>query len=165
MTTGIERQTVDEPVIEIRREDEAWDRDAETWVATAIMATLATFPDDPRSRGEIGVLLADDAGIADLNRRYRGKEGPTNVLSFPAPAMPGLSGHLGDLALARETVLREAREQRKTVRAHLTHLAVHGTLHLLGFDHEAEAEAEEMEALEREILGRLGLPDPYLEER
>ncbi len=124
--------------------------------------------------GEISVLLCDDAAIADLNARWRGQDRPTNVLSFPAPpplAPPGpgnkapltaLHGApLGDIAIAYETVAREAREQGKTVADHLAHLAVHGFLHLLGYDHHIEVEAERMERLERDILARIGIADPY----
>jgi probable rRNA maturation factor len=113
------------------------------------------------------VLLCDDATIAALNAQWRGREGPTNVLSFPAPpasdASVSESGavHLGDIAIACETVVREAREQGRTVSQHLAHLAVHGFLHLLGYDHQTDGEAEHMEALERDILATLGISDPY----
>lgn len=117
----------------------------------------------------VAFLLTDDAEIRRLNRQYRGKDKPTNVLSFPAmpedrPAGPSIRGvprHLGDIALALETVRREAEEQGKTVRSHVSHLAVHGVLHLIGHDHENDAEAEAMEALERRILAGLGIADPY----
>ena len=97
--------------------------------------------------------------MQDLNARFRGKDNATNVLSFPAPesARP----HLGDVALAYGVCAREAAEQGKTLAAHLTHLTAHGVLHLLGYDHEAEAEAEVMEGLERAVLADLGFPDPY----
>jgi probable rRNA maturation factor len=106
----------------------------------------------------IAIALGDDALLQDLNRRYRGKDKPTNVLSFPAQE----KRRLGDIALALETLKAEAKTQGKTVKAHFQHLVVHGTLHLLGFDHEqSAAEAERMEALEREILAGLGVADPY----
>ena len=120
----------------------------------------------PTERAEIAVLFADDDALRHLNRTWRGKDQPTNVLSFPA-AVPGGapadSGgrHLGDVALGYETVLREAEADGKSLADHVTHLIVHGTLHLLGQDHEAEAEAEIMEALERQALARLGVQDPY----
>ena len=105
---------------------------------------------------EMTVVLADDAFVKELNGTYRGKNKPTNVLSFPSDS------HLGDVVLAFETVEREAAEQGKSFKAHATHLLVHGTLHLLGHDHEQEAEAEEMEALEVKILKKLGVANPYL---
>ena len=116
--------------------------------------------------GAIAVLLCDDAAIAELNSRWRSRDRPTNVLSFPAPpplAPPGpfLGTPLGDIAIAYETVAREAGEQGKTVADHLAHLAVHGFLHLMGYDHHIEIEAERMERLERDILARIGIADPY----
>jgi probable rRNA maturation factor len=116
---------------------------------------------------EVAVLLCDDAMIAALNAQWRGREEPTNVLSFPAPPAAGASVsepgavHLGDIAIACETVRREAREQGRTVSAHLAHLSVHGFLHLLGYDHQTDSDAEQMEGLEREILSGLGISDPY----
>ena len=115
---------------------------------------------------ELAVVLADDAELGRLNRRFRGKRGPTNVLSFPAAA-PGAAGPdaaplvLGDLVLALETVLREAAAQNKPVADHLAHLVVHGVLHLIGYDHQSEADARRMESLEKSILAELGVPDPY----
>jgi probable rRNA maturation factor len=104
------------------------------------------------------VALADDKRVRVLNARDRKKDKPTNVLSYPS----GEKAYLGDVVLARQTVWREAREQKKTPADHLTHLVVHGTLHLLGHDHETgAADAERMEALERRILKRLGIADPY----
>lgn len=110
------------------------------------------------AKGGISVLLADDAALRALNRDWRGKDQPTNVLSFPAPA--GRDA-LGDIALAAETVAAEAAAQAKPFAAHMAHLLTHGLLHLLGYDHEADAEAELMESRERAILAALGLPDPY----
>ena len=104
------------------------------------------------------VALADDKRVRVLNARDRKKDKPTNVLSYPS----GEKAYLGDVVLARQTVWREAREQKKTPADHLTHLVVHGTLHLLGHNHETgAADAERMEALERRILKRLGIADPY----
>ena len=117
-------------------------------------------------RVELGVSLADDACQQRLNRDYRGRDRPTNVLAFPAWA-PGetLASDapllLGDVVLAFETVTREAEEQRKPLVDHLSHLTVHGVLHLLGYDHQAPDEALLMEALESSILASLGVPDPY----
>jgi probable rRNA maturation factor len=104
------------------------------------------------------LALADDGRVRALNARDRGKDKPTNVLSYPS----GERDFLGDVVLARQTVWREAKSQGKTVADHLAHLVVHGTLHLLGYDHEtSEADAERMEALERRILAKLGIADPY----
>lgn len=142
-------------VIEVEIEDQAWTAaqpDAEALAVAAAMATL----DQP---GEIAVLLTDDATLRDLNNRFRGKDKPTNVLSFPAPSNP--EGHLGDIALAYGVCAAEALDQGKTLSAHLQHLVAHGVLHLVGFDHETEAEAEAMEARERIILAGLGVSDPY----
>ena len=108
--------------------------------------------------GAVSVLFADDAAVRALNKAWRGKDAPTNVLSFPAPE--GFDA-LGDIALALETVLAEAQLQGKTPRAHATHLIAHGFLHLIGYDHEDDADAEKMEARERVILAGLGIPDPY----
>lgn len=115
--------------------------------------------------GEVAVMLTDDAGIRTLNRDWRHKDKATNVLSFPTPQVAREAGepHLGDIAIAYETVAREAAAEEKSFDDHLTHLAVHGMLHLLGFDHETPDEAEEMEALERQILSGLGIADPYAE--
>jgi probable rRNA maturation factor len=126
-------------------------------------ATLAAAA--PPCAQELSLLLADDAAIRALNRDWRGKDQPTNVLSFPAdaPPAPGAPLLLGDVALAYETVAREAAEQGKPIVDHTRHLLVHGILHLLGHDHEGEEEAARMEGLERSILAGLGVADPYRE--
>jgi probable rRNA maturation factor len=118
--------------------------------------------------GEVAVLLCDDGAIAALNGRWRGHTAPTNVLSFPAPpsrspqSVPlGNKIPLGDIAIAWETVMREAAEQGKAVADHLAHLVVHGFLHLLGYDHHIDDEAEDMERIESAILAKLGVADPY----
>jgi len=104
------------------------------------------------------VALADDRRVRALNKRDRRQDKPTNVLSYPS----GEKAYLGDVLLARQTVWREAKAQKKTPADHVAHLIVHGTLHLLGHDHEtSEADAERMEALERRVLARLGIADPY----
>lgn len=113
---------------------------------------------------ELSIVFTNDDSIQELNAQWRGKDKPTNVLSFPA--FPIKSGQapgpmLGDIVIAFETVQREADEEGKPVEHHLTHLVVHGFLHLLGYDHETDAEAEEMEQKEREILHELAIPDPY----
>lgn len=147
-------------MISVEIEDEAWTAavaDAEAQVGAAARAALEGVD------GEIVILLTDDGTVRDLNARFRGKDRPTNVLSFPAPetARP----HLGDLVLALGVCVAEAEQQGKTVGDHLSHLVVHGVLHLLGHDHEDDAEAETMEAKERAILATLGVADPYAGER
>jgi probable rRNA maturation factor len=112
---------------------------------------------------ELSVILTSDRAIRTLNRRWRGRDKPTNVLSFPAPASRGIPRHLGDIVLAYETVAREARAEAKPLDHHIAHLALHGFLHLLGYDHESHGQAEAMERRERRILARLGVPDPYAE--
>ena len=112
----------------------------------------------------VAVALIDDRAMRKLNRTYRGKDKPTNVLSFPAGEVPdgkGKARPLGDVAVALGTVKREAKAQGKTVGDHLTHLMVHAVLHLLGYDHESDPDADEMEALERKALATLGIADPY----
>ena len=113
---------------------------------------------------ELSVVFTDDASIQTLNAEWRDKDKPTNVLSFPAfPVKAGTQPGpmLGDIVIARETVEREALEEGKPLENHLAHLIVHGFLHLLGYDHETDEEAEIMEAREREILHALAIPDPY----
>jgi len=147
-------------LIDIDLEDAAWTgalADAEALVRGAAEATLA-------SEGAVGeglsLLLTDDETIAELNRRFRQQDRPTNVLSFPAPQNP--ERFLGDVALAYGVCAREAQEQGKPLAHHLQHLVAHGVLHLLGYDHETDAQADEMEGLERAVLAGLGVPDPYL---
>ena len=121
--------------------------------------------DENRSRfaGELTVRLVDDAAIRTLNRDWRGHDTPTNVLSFPAPeAAPGPIVYLGDIALSHETAAREAAAEGKSLADHVAHLAIHGFLHLIGYDHDRDARAEVMEGLERAILARLGIADPYI---
>jgi probable rRNA maturation factor len=113
-----------------------------------------------RSRGGLCIVLSGNAEVRALNRDWRGKDKPTNVLSFPAGDKLQLQA-LGDVILAFETVLQEAHRQGKPPRHHLSHLVVHGVLHLLGYDHEIAREAKRMERLERQILARLGVADPY----
>ncbi|PWL19465.1 rRNA maturation RNase YbeY [Falsochrobactrum shanghaiense] len=116
------------------------------------------------AESELSLVFTDDASIQALNAQWRGKDKPTNVLSFPA--FPVRAGDqpgpmLGDIIIARETVEREALDEGKPFENHLTHLIVHGFLHLLGYDHQTEEEAEEMERRERDILHALAIPDPY----
>lgn len=115
---------------------------------------------------EVAVVLADDAELRTLNGRFRGQDKPTNVLSFPQAGDPTQYGGtqpapLGDIVIAYETVMREAGEENKPSLHHFTHMIVHGLLHLAGYDHENSADAEQMEALECEILASMDIPDPY----
>lgn len=140
--------------IDIEIEDEAWSAALPKAEALALEAAEAAT-----AEGGLAILLTDDDTVADLNLRFRGKSGPTNVLSFPAPE--NREGHLGDIALAYGVCAREAAEQGKPLAHHLQHLVAHGVLHLVGYDHQTETEAAEMEALERRILAGLDVPDPY----
>ena len=149
--------------VDILDEHEAWaivpDRAA---IANRIVATAALFGGiDIPAEGEVSLLFCDDARIQDLNRIWRGQDKPTNVLSFPAPRQNEFDKSLGDIAIAFETVAREAASEGKTMADHTAHLIAHGFLHLIGFDHETEAEAEIMEAKEIAILAAHGVADPY----
>jgi probable rRNA maturation factor len=145
-----------------------WDAvaEAEAVICRAI-AAAAAMTDADTADAEVAVMLTDDAGIRVLNNNWRKIDKATNVLSFPAlaptnPQQPGDPPRmLGDIAIAYETTRREADEASKPFDHHLSHLAVHGFLHLLGYDHESAGDAEIMEELERLILSRLGIPDPY----
>jgi probable rRNA maturation factor len=132
---------------------------AEACVREALAAAARRVPGD----GEVSVMLTDDATVRALNRQWRGLDKPTNVLSFPAAAPAGgdIPAVLGDIAIAYETLAREAADEGKPVLHHLAHLVVHGYLHLMGRDHQSDTEADAMEALERDILRGLRIPDPY----
>jgi probable rRNA maturation factor len=146
----------DDSLVEIVVEAGGWTKAHEDIVARAALTAL-----DGREEATLAVLLTDDAAIQALNRRFRGKDKPTNVLSFPAASIAGNQGLLGDIAIAFETLANEAAADGKSFEAHLSHLAVHGVLHLLGEDHETPEEAERMEERERFVLARLGIADPY----
>lgn len=164
--------------IAILEEDSGWPKDVD-WEALAdraIRAAFAQTPYDELTRRivtiEISIKLTDDAEVRALNRDYRHKDAPTNVLSFPMVPVDLLEtltnsddGEvlLGDIILAAETCAREAEEKRISVADHAAHLIVHGTLHLLGYDHMVDEEAEAMEGMETLALAALGLPDPYAE--
>lgn len=125
-----------------------------TWVRLAL--------GDRAKSAELSVRVVDEAEITALNSRYRGKDYPTNVLSFPYEGMPGVeSALLGDVVICAPVVAREAVEQGKPSEAHWAHMAIHGALHLLGYDHYEAGEAERMEALETRLLAKLGFADPY----
>ena len=121
----------------------------------AAAATLST------PAAELAIVLTNNAAMRLLNRAWRGVDAATNVLSFPSRPIGGEPSFIGDIVLAHETVAAEARREGKPFAHHLAHLAVHGFLHLLGYDHEREKDAARMERLEREILHRLAIPDPY----
>jgi probable rRNA maturation factor len=156
------------PETEVLIVAECWaaEADAEAVVHRAI-ATAAAMVDADTRDAELAVMLTDDSGIRTLNKNWRGQDKPTNVLSFPAlqptaaPAPDDAPRMLGDIAIAYETTRREADDEQKPFDHHLSHLAVHGFLHLVGYDHENDADAEAMEMLERTILAQLGIPDPY----
>jgi probable rRNA maturation factor len=156
------------PITEVIVVADGWrsEPDAEAAIHRAI-ATAAEVVDADIGEAELAVMLTDDAGIRTLNSNWRGIDKPTNVLSFPALPPTGAAGPdeaprmLGDIAIAYETTRKEADDEQKPFDHHLSHLAVHGFLHLIGYDHETDGEAEAMEALEQEILARLGIPDPY----
>ena len=149
--------------IDFLTEDEAWlvlpEREA-----LARRAVLAIFEalEVPEPQSELSIVFAGDAAVAELNHRWRGKQGPTNVLSFPAAAAPGRGlAMLGDIVLAAGVIRSEANSQGKPLENHTTHLIIHGVLHLLGHEHGDDASAEAMERLEVQAMRRLGLPDPY----
>jgi len=129
---------------------------AQALTLAAAQAALAAEGADGEG---VTVLLTDDETVQDLNRRFRAQDKPTNVLSFPAPHNP--ERFLGDVALAYGVCVREAAEQGKPLANHLQHLVAHGVLHLLGYDHMTDGEADAMEGLERIVLAELGVPDPY----
>jgi probable rRNA maturation factor len=130
-------------------------------VAESLQSALEESGDELVEGVEVSLLFCDDARIQELNRNFRGQDKPTNVLSFPSPDSHETAHFIGDIAVAYETVAREAQEQGKTLKQHCRHMIVHGFLHLLGYDHEEEAEAEAMEAMEIHILRRLGVDNPY----
>ena len=143
--------------VEVEVEDEAWLEalpEVEALVSRAVRAAL-----DGEGEGAVTVLLADDEAIAELNARFRGRHSATNVLSFPAAQTA--APHLGDVALALGVCSAEAVAQSKPLAHHLQHLVAHGALHLVGFDHQSDDEAEAMEMRERVVLAGLGVPDPY----
>lgn len=132
------------------------------WVAAALAEHARVSGQSGAASPELTIRLVDDAESQALNRDYRGKNRPTNVLSFPFEAPPGLDlPLLGDLVISHPVMHREAREQHKPLADHYAHLVIHGTLHLLGYDHIDETDAAIMEALERAVLDGFGIPDPY----
>jgi probable rRNA maturation factor len=156
------------PITEVIVVADGWhsEPDAEAIIQRAV-ATAAETVNAGLGEAELAVMLTDDSGIRTLNLNWRGIDKPTNVLSFPALPPTGAGGPddaprmLGDIAIAYETTRREADDEQRPFDHHLSHLAVHGFLHLIGYDHEKDDDAEAMEALETEILAQLGIPDPY----
>ena len=149
--------------LDIAIESALWDSFAEAGALAESAVGAALRQSDAKfvPGAEISLLLCDDACIRDLNARWRGQDKPTNVLSFPAAADPTTTPILGDIAIAFETLAREAGDDGKSLPAHFIHLLVHGVLHLVGYDHQSDAEAEVMEHLERASLASLGIDDPY----
>ncbi|KHT45252.1 rRNA maturation RNase YbeY [Vibrio sinaloensis] len=134
------------------------EQDFQTWLDK----TIIPFQQD----AELTIRIVDEEESHQLNHEYRGKDKPTNVLSFPFEVPPGIEMNLlGDLIICKQVVEREAQEQNKPLLAHWAHMVVHGSLHLLGYDHIEDDEAEEMESLETEIMQGMGFEDPYLAEK
>jgi probable rRNA maturation factor len=160
------------PVTEVLVVADCWHTEPDS--EAVIHRAIATAAETVNARGhaevveaELAVMLTDDAGIRTLNNNWRGIDKPTNVLSFPALPPTGPGGPddaprmLGDIAIAYQTTRKEADDEQKPFDHHLSHLAVHGFLHLIGYDHENDGDAEAMETFEQEILAQLGIPDPY----
>jgi probable rRNA maturation factor len=151
--------------VAVLRHGAAWPREiADAALKQAARAAIKSAPALSPGTYEVTLLLTDDAEMRALNRTWRGKDAPTNVLSFPAGDAIAAPGLLGDVVLAYETTAAEARAQGIALEDHVAHLVVHGVLHLIGFDHLREAEAERMEAVERSALASLGIADPYAED-
>ncbi|HSL80488.1 MAG TPA: rRNA maturation RNase YbeY [Pseudolabrys sp.] len=148
--------------IDIRVESQLWDGQplAEKTVRNSVLAAAAVLS---TAGGEVSIVLTDDSAIRSLNRNWRGIDKPTNVLSFPAsgPDIGEGTRLLGDIVIAFETLIWECADENRDFLHHLAHLAAHGFLHLNGYDHQTDAQAEAMEGLERKIMARLNMPDPY----
>ncbi len=149
------------PSVDIQMASQLWANQplAEQTVRDAIAAAAAALA---TADGEVSVVLTDDTAIQALNREWRKIDKPTNVLSFPAAASGGGARMLGDIVIAYETLTRECDEEDRVFLHHLAHLTVHGFLHLIGYDHQTDSEADEMEMLEGKVMTRMKLPDPYL---
>ena len=161
MTLTADRR-VDAPSIEVLVESPLWNKEpaAEKTIHAAIAEAAAALG---KPAGEIAVLLTDDETIRALNRDWRGIDQATNVLSFPSAAPNPQAGPpmLGDIVIAYQTLARESTDEGRAFLHHLSHLTVHGFLHLMGYDHQNDSEADAMERLESTILARLDVPDPY----
>ena len=162
MTSAPSRRTP-APTIDIQIQSPLWEAEpaAEQTVRDAIAAAAATLS---TADNEVSILLTDDKAIRLLNREWRGIDKPTNVLSFPAAATKASVRMplFGDIVIAYETLKRECDDEDRIFLHHLAHLTVHGFLHLIGYDHQVEAQAEEMEGLESKIMTRMQMPDPHL---
>ena len=154
--------TATTPEIDIQVQSPHWD--AEPAAAETVRGAINATAQRCVARGEVSVVLTDDEAVRLLNRDWRNIDKPTNVLSFPA-AMPKGSPNplLGDIVIAYETVARESAAEHKPFLHHLAHLAVHGFLHLIGYDHQTDSQADAMEGLERDILADIHIADPYRE--
>jgi probable rRNA maturation factor len=150
------------PVIDVLVESPLWDREPSAMETVERAITAAADAIDA-PLGEVAVMLTDDETIRALNRDWRRIDKPTNVLSFPAAKTLAIEpSMLGDIAIAYETLARECEDENRVFLHHLAHLAVHGFLHLMGYDHQDDSQADAMEQLESAILARLDMPDPYL---
>src|SRR5262245_13054866 len=155
------------PAIEILVDSARWNgrRGVQPLLRRAIAGASTALPAKAArstSGAELAIVLTDDSAIRELNRTWRGKDEPTNVLAFPTDPQTGPHRLLGDVVVAYETLAREAKTERKPFDSHRAQLAVHGFLHLCGYDHETDRQAAAMERLETAILARLGIPDPYV---
>ncbi|MEM9422746.1 MAG: rRNA maturation RNase YbeY [Pseudomonadota bacterium] len=150
--------------LDIQFNDDVWDKEQAENIAKASAAAVALSDIQGVRPGDVSILFTSDSEVQTLNRDWRDKNKPTNVLSFPAPPMPAIDGvalPLGDIAIAHGVCVREAAEKDIPFAHHLSHLIVHGLLHLYGYDHMNDDEAGEMEGHERAILNQMGIPDPY----
>ena len=147
------------PKIDIVVESDLWNRSDVKGIVKRAVAKAAALLSTPAA--ELAIVLSDDSAIRSLNRIWRGVDKATNVLSFPTTHASGEPALIGDIVLAYETIAGEARAQHKPFAHHVAHLVVHGFLHLVGFDHVDNAEAETMEQVERDVLRLLAIPDPY----
>jgi probable rRNA maturation factor len=160
MTPALKRRTA-APSVDIQIASSKWDAQpsAEQTVREAVAAAAAAVE---AGDGEVSVMLTDDETIRTLNRDWRKIDKATNVLSFPAPDTAGAEKMFGDIVIAYETLVRECDEEDRVFPHHLAHLTVHGFLHLIGYDHQTDSEADAMEALESKIMIAMKRPDPYL---
>jgi len=171
MTEGGPSRSNAEPsamlAVEIVRHGGAWEdsKAGDALVERAAQAGFAVVITENQAAYDATIVLTDDTEMTELNRTWRNKDAPTNVLSFPAGDVPGKPGPLGDIVIAFETTQREANDGNTPFSDHVSHLVVHGVLHLLGLDHKQDDEAERMEALETRALASIGIADPYQGER
>jgi probable rRNA maturation factor len=159
----MKRAPASTPKIDVMVDSKRWKEPAKMKAIVRRAVEQAAAATRSTTGAELAIVLTDDSAIRALNRDWRGIDKVTNVLSFPAKD-GGPQPHLGDIVLAFETIEREAKSEQKPLSHHLSHLAVHGFLHLLGYDHERDKDAREMEQAERDILRQLKIPDPYREQ-